>query len=185
MDNMYLSDRPKAYVFSPRSDIILLKSTHSNAAAEQSDEEEKLPFACLICRQTFTDPIVTRCGHYFCSQCAINRFAKTPKCFACGAPTGGLFNRADKILEKRDKALAAARLAEGIDSDEGEGGLDIEGLEEREATPEKVDVEQAVVLTDDDEEAEYFEEEEAAAPKVKRVIEREFVARWYVFHLLY
>ena len=62
--------------------------------------------------------------------------------------------------------------------------MDIEGLEEREATPERVDVEQAVVLTDDDEEAEYFEEEEAAAPKVKRVIEREFVARWYVLYLL-
>jgi RING finger protein 113A len=68
-----------------------------------SDSDEDVPFACLICRKHYTDPIVTRCGHYFCSACAIKRFAKTPKCLACGAPTGGIFNRADKILEKINK----------------------------------------------------------------------------------
>lgn len=72
-----------------------------------------------------------------------------------------MVHRADKILEKRDKALEAKRKAEGIDS-EGEGGSDvaIEGLEAREMTPEQVNVETGVVLTDDDEEAQYFEEEE-------------------------
>ena len=129
LDNIYLSNRPLA-----------------NAAdVESSDEEDKLPFACLICRKPFVDPIVTRCGHYFCSACAIARFAKTPKCFACGAPTGGLFNRADKVLAKRDKALEAKRkalAAEGGGSDE-EGLEGIEGLAEapEEPTAEESDEE--------------------------------------------
>ncbi len=49
---------------------------------------------------------MTRCGHYFCSSCAIKRFAKTPKCAACGAPTGGIFNRADKVIAKMKKLEA-------------------------------------------------------------------------------
>jgi RING finger protein 113A len=32
------------------------------------DEEEEVPFACLICREPFTDPVVTKCGHYFCMK---------------------------------------------------------------------------------------------------------------------
>lgn len=151
----------------------------STAVEPESDEESRLPFACLICRRPFTDPIVTRCGHYFCSACAISRFAKTPKCFACGTPTGGLFNKgrfpitislwplnaqffmllAQKILDKRDKALEAKRLAEDAESEDGEGeGLEIEGL--REATPEPVDVVQIDVAAEeeDDEDVRYFEE---------------------------
>jgi len=50
--------------------------------------------------------VVTRCGHYYCSACAIKRFAKTPKCLACGAPTAGIFNRADKVIEKINKKRA-------------------------------------------------------------------------------
>lgn len=72
--------------------------------SEGEKEEKEVPFACLICRQPFTDPIVTRCGHYFCSTCAIKRFAKNSKCFACGAQTGGLFNSATKVLDKLEKA---------------------------------------------------------------------------------
>ncbi|KAI6037585.1 hypothetical protein EDC04DRAFT_2571129 [Pisolithus marmoratus] len=68
-----------------------------------SDSTEDVPFACLICRKHFTDPVVTRCGHYYCSACAIKRYAKTPKCLACGAPTAGIFNRADKIFVKVNK----------------------------------------------------------------------------------
>lgn len=90
---------------------------------EDSDSDEDVPFACLICRKNFTNPVVTRCGHYFCSDCAIKRFGKTPKCIACGAPTGGIFNRADKILAK----LGKRKQKEGGE-DGGEGGPTIEGL---------------------------------------------------------
>lgn len=42
---------------------------------EASDEDEdSLPFACLICREPFTlekNPVVTKCKHYFCESCAL------------------------------------------------------------------------------------------------------------------
>ena len=71
---------------------------------EDEVEEEEIPFACLLCRKPFTDPIVTKCGHYFCSACAIKRFGKTSKCFACGKQTQGIFNSAGKVLERMEKA---------------------------------------------------------------------------------
>lgn len=102
-----------------------------DAASEEDDEEEEIPFACLICRQPFTDPIVTRCGHYFCSSCAIKRFSKTPKCFACGAQTGGIFNSATKIIERmakrrqdKDDERRQHRQAWGKEGSEGPGGDD-------------------------------------------------------------
>ena len=71
------------------------KARDDGGADSDSDSDtEDLPFACLICRKPFgPDPIVTLCGHYFESACAIKRFAKTGKCFACGASTNGVFNR--------------------------------------------------------------------------------------------
>lgn len=63
------------------------------------------------------------------------RFSKNPKCFACGAGTQGIFNKADKILERMEK-LQQARLKKGKDEeghdydDENEGGVEIEGLAE-------------------------------------------------------
>ncbi|OBZ70938.1 Pre-mRNA-splicing factor CWC24 [Grifola frondosa] len=89
-----------------------------------SDSDEDIPFACLICRKSYTDPIVTRCGHYFCSACAIKRFAKTPKCAACGAPTAGIFNRADKVIAK----LKKTREPEDAEPDEQVAEVKIEGL---------------------------------------------------------
>ncbi|KAI0645874.1 hypothetical protein C8Q79DRAFT_911546 [Trametes meyenii] len=101
--------------------------------AEESDtdsDDEDIPFACLICRKPYTDPVVTRCEHYFCSACAIKRFARTPKCAACGAPTGGIFNRADKVIAKLKKKQEAdeAEEQERGEGGSGEGGVQIEGL---------------------------------------------------------
>ncbi|KAG6866405.1 hypothetical protein C0991_004690 [Blastosporella zonata] len=100
--------------------------------SESDSDDEDVPFACLICRKHYTDPIVTRCGHYFCSTCAIKRFAKTPKCLACGATTGGMFNRADKIIEKVNKKKQAKKdRKEARDEADGPGqDIEIEGLNE-------------------------------------------------------
>lgn len=40
-------------------------------AGDDSDDEDELPFACFICREPFTDPVVTQCKHYFCEHCAL------------------------------------------------------------------------------------------------------------------
>lgn len=94
----------------------------------ESEEEEEVPFACLICRQPFTDPIVTKCQHYYCSSCAIKRFAKTPKCFACGAPTGGIFNKATRIIEKMKLKQERIKRQKEERRLEAEGLTGIEGL---------------------------------------------------------
>ncbi|WFD36461.1 N-terminal methionine N(alpha)-acetyltransferase NatE [Malassezia cuniculi] len=103
------------------------------ASIGDSDDEEDVPFACLLCRKPFTDPVVTLCGHYYCSSCAITRFAKTPKCFACGAKTGGIFNAATKIIariqsrnEARATARSEARKQHGLDEDELLDGVIVE-----------------------------------------------------------
>lgn len=94
----------------------------------EDDSDEDVPFACLICRKHYTDPVVTRCGHYYCSACAIKRYAKTPKCLACGTPTGGIFNRADKIIEKLNKKRQAKEEKDAEGSGDEGSGIQIEGL---------------------------------------------------------
>jgi len=66
-------------------------------------EEETLPFACLMCRNPFVDPVVTRCEHYFCESCALGRYAKDTKCFVCNQQTLGVFNTAHKVLARQTK----------------------------------------------------------------------------------
>ncbi|KAL1974526.1 hypothetical protein VTN31DRAFT_4730 [Thermomyces dupontii] len=104
---------------------------HSDSDHDEDDVMlEKIPFACIICKKSYTNPIVTKCGHYFCEACALQRYRKTPSCEACGADTRGVFNVAkklNKLLEKkrerarkkREKAVAA-----GEEVPEEEDGLD-------------------------------------------------------------
>ncbi|EPQ57080.1 hypothetical protein GLOTRDRAFT_73616 [Gloeophyllum trabeum ATCC 11539] len=95
--------------------------------SDDSDSDEDIPFACLICRKHYTDPVVTRCGHYFCSACAIKRYAKTPKCAACASPTAGIFNRADKVIDKLRKKEEAQK-QEDAEDPSNETSVAIEGL---------------------------------------------------------
>ncbi|RYP44450.1 hypothetical protein DL768_009071 [Monosporascus sp. mg162] len=81
---------------------------------DEADEAalEKIPFACIICRSSYKEPIVTRCGHYFCLPCALQRYRKDPSCAACGAGTGGVFNTAktlNKLLERKRERQARKR----------------------------------------------------------------------------
>jgi len=41
------------------------------AGNDSDDDDDALPFACFICREPFTDPVVTQCKHYFCEHCAL------------------------------------------------------------------------------------------------------------------
>jgi len=80
--------------------------TDEEADNQYEIKEEELPFACLICRKPYVDPVVTRCGHYFCENCALERHKKDKRCFACKEPTLGIFNMATKILQRRAKLVA-------------------------------------------------------------------------------
>jgi RING finger protein 113A len=93
-----------------------IASADRNGDADNSDDDdamlENIPFACIICREPYKDPIVTKCGHYFCESCALKRYRKDPSCAACGAGTGGVFNVAKglkKLLERKRKRAAERR----------------------------------------------------------------------------
>ncbi len=88
---------------------------------EDDDEEEaarleNIPFACILCKEPYTSPIVTRCGHYFCERCALKRYRQNPVCAACGLGTNGVFNsatRLQKLLDrKRERAAKREAAAE-------------------------------------------------------------------------
>ncbi|KFY89326.1 hypothetical protein V500_05800 [Pseudogymnoascus sp. VKM F-4518 (FW-2643)] len=99
---------------------------------EEEDDDAELegvPFACIICREGYKHPIVTRCGHYFCEACALGRYRKDPSCAACGSGTGGVFNVAKglkKLLDRKREAAAKRReraieAGEEVSEDEEEG----------------------------------------------------------------
>jgi RING finger protein 113A len=81
---------------------------------EDNDEEvpEDIPFACIICNGPYKSPVVTRCGHYFCESCALQRYRRDPSCAACGSGTNGVFNaskKLQKLLEKKGIAEPKSR----------------------------------------------------------------------------
>lgn len=100
-------------------------ANRSAQAGDNDDEEddallESIPFACIICKKPYTNPIVTKCGHYFCEACALQRYRKNPSCAACGAGTGGVFNVAKKLsrlLEKK-RERAQKRREKAIENGE-------------------------------------------------------------------
>ncbi|KAL0077939.1 hypothetical protein J3Q64DRAFT_1767006 [Phycomyces blakesleeanus] len=93
-----------------------------------SDDDE-LPFACLICREEFVNPVVTKCGHYFCEECALKNYKKSLKCFACGLPTQGVFTTAKNLLAKLAEKKKRVE-GEDVEDDQKDGETAIEGLTE-------------------------------------------------------
>ncbi|KAJ3107019.1 hypothetical protein HDU97_004988 [Phlyctochytrium planicorne] len=84
---------------------------------EEIEEDDSLPFTCPICNGDFKSPVVTKCQHFFCENCAIKHHTKSSKCFVCNTPTGGSFAVARDLLEKiaqRKKAMEerAAKIRE-------------------------------------------------------------------------
>ena len=74
---------------------------------EVARDEEELPFKCFICRQTFQNPVVTKCRHYFCEACALQHFRTTSRCYVCDQQTNGVFNPAKELIAKLEKRRAA------------------------------------------------------------------------------
>ena len=90
---------------------------------EEDEEEakllEKIPFACIMCKEPYKSPIITKCSHYFCEACALKRYRKNPNCAACGAGTGGVFNTAKNLKKLLDKKKAREeKLANAENEDE-------------------------------------------------------------------
>jgi len=89
------------------------------------------------------NPVVTKCKHYFCEDCAINHHQKDPRCACCRENTGGTFNVATDIMkkQKKKKKETQAKLAKneqeqqevGQDQDPKEPG-ETQSNEEEEAS---------------------------------------------------
>ncbi|XP_050440502.1 E3 ubiquitin-protein ligase RNF113A [Adelges cooleyi] len=66
----------------------------------KDDDDDYIPFKCLICRGSYVEPVMTKCKHYFCEKCALAHFKKSTKCFVCQKQTGGFFDPAKVIIDK-------------------------------------------------------------------------------------
>ncbi|KAA0705698.1 RING finger protein 113A [Triplophysa tibetana] len=75
---------------------------------EVSSDEEDFPFKCFICRESFKNPIITKCRHYFCESCALQHYRKSKRCYVCNQQTNGVFNPAKELMAKIQKSQAAA-----------------------------------------------------------------------------
>ena len=104
---------------------VVASANRNKAKGDDEDDDDEaildnIPFACIICKESYKEPIVTRCGHYFCLPCALQRYRKDPSCAACGSGTNGVFNTASrlkKLLEKK-RERAAKRRQEAIERGE-------------------------------------------------------------------
>lgn len=67
---------------------------------EINSDDDLLPFKCFICRNSFVDPVVTKCNHYFCQKCALDRFKKSSRCYICNQQTNGVFKPAKELSAK-------------------------------------------------------------------------------------
>ncbi len=89
---------------------------------DEADEDamlENIPFACIICKKPYKNPIITKCGHYFCEDCALQRYRKNPACAACGAGTGGVFNGAKNLRKLLDRKRERAKKRREKEKEEG------------------------------------------------------------------
>lgn len=98
----------------PQGKSVASANRDAQSTVDDQDDEallESIPFACVICKGPYKNPIVTRCGHYFCEACALKRYRTDPSCAACGTGTGGVFNVAKKLnrLLERKRERAAAK----------------------------------------------------------------------------
>jgi len=96
---------------------------------KESEEEAKLleniPFACPICEKPYRKPaIVTKCGHYFCEKCALDRYKKNPSCAICGSGTNGVFNNAKNLNKLLDKKREREKRIKEQEEQEDEGNGD-------------------------------------------------------------
>ncbi|RFU29198.1 hypothetical protein B7463_g7129, partial [Scytalidium lignicola] len=91
---------------------IVASANNKNERREDVDqddaERENIPLACLICGDPYKNPIITKCGHYFCEPCALKRCKKDPNCAVCGAGTGGVFNSARTPVKQAKHTMVAS-----------------------------------------------------------------------------
>lgn len=82
----------------------------NNNNADVQPGDDGLPFACFLCRQPFTNPVVTSCNHYFCEKCIMDHVRQDAKnaCPICNKDTHGVFNRPIKLITKKRRLVGSS-----------------------------------------------------------------------------
>merc|ERR1739838_237463 len=102
-------------------------SCSSDSDDDSGGEDEPLddlPFACFLCRTNWSDlptgvaPVVTLCEHYFCEKCAMKAYRDDSTCPTCKKPTRGVYNMADKIINRITKDKKNKKLKKGGKEDD-------------------------------------------------------------------
>jgi len=90
-------------------DAFAMEGKTQQEEAVQASTDDGLPFACHLCREAFTVPVVTSCGHYFCEKCIMDHVRQSEKgtCPICGKDTHGVFNQPTKLLMKKRRLLSS------------------------------------------------------------------------------
>jgi RING finger protein 113A len=70
----------------------------SDEEKDQSTDENQ----CIICKEPYKDPVVTKCKHYFCGTCADKECID--KCYVCEKPTSGIFKVAKLDSQVKGKS---------------------------------------------------------------------------------
>ncbi|GFV99954.1 e3 ubiquitin-protein ligase RNF113A [Trichonephila clavipes] len=83
---------------------------------EISSDEDDLPFKCFICRNSFKDPVKTKCDHFFCEKCALDNYKKSTRCYVCGVQTSGFFKPAKELANKLAAQAKTEEVAAESDS---------------------------------------------------------------------
>lgn len=79
--------------------------------------DDGIPYACFLCRKSFTNPIITSCGHYFDEGCLLARLrgssttvessaaVATTACPICNKDTHGVMNYPTKLFAKKRRLV--------------------------------------------------------------------------------
>lgn len=89
-----------------------------DAEGGADEDDEDIPFACYVCRKAFTDPVKTKCGHFFCERCALTK-CKT-ECTVCSQKTGGAFSMPTRVEKKKLEDARKKHEAKPKENDEGD-----------------------------------------------------------------
>ncbi|XP_067004383.1 E3 ubiquitin-protein ligase RNF113A isoform X2 [Anabrus simplex] len=127
----FLHDRSD-YKFGWQLEREMQEGTYGEADEEPHKYEidsdgDDLPFKCFICRNSFKDPIITKCRHYFCEKCALENYRKSTRCYICNQQTHGVFNPAKELIARikgqadqrqdSDDERGSTKLSDTADSD--------------------------------------------------------------------
>lgn len=77
-------------------DKYLIRDDEEGNKEEEGDQDQ-----CAVCKEAYKDPIVTKCKHYFCGDCADKECGE--KCYTCQKATSGIFKVAkiDSMSKKK------------------------------------------------------------------------------------